>query len=114
MMSMVYEQVEMPDEMRKCQLAVISSPQITKPEGTVRRATTGDTIIDWHKTKPQPGTCLFISSQPYVKYQDAVIQSLLPQNFIVETVGSGIKNPSTVDVNGCLDTLARRLYQEYN
>ncbi len=114
MMRMLYEQVEMPDAMRKCPLIVVSSSQTTAADGTIRRATTADTIIDWLKMNMQPGTCLFISSQPYVGYQHAVVQTLLPQNFIPDTVGPHVKDPSKLDISIFLDTLARRIFQEYN
>jgi len=114
MMRMIFDQVEIPDDMKKCPLIVVNSPQVTMPDGKIRRATTADTVIDWLKMNPQPGSCLFISNQPYVGYQHAIVLFLLPQSFTIDTAGSGVRDVSTLAVNVCLDTLARWLYQEYN
>jgi hypothetical protein len=113
MMRMIFDQVEMPDEIKKCLRMIVNSPQIKMPNGITRRATTADTIIDWLKQNPHPGSCLFISNQPYVGYQHTVVQVLLPKSFTIDTVGTGVKNSSTLDANVCLDMLARWLYQKY-
>lgn len=64
----------------------------SKPEFG-RRPTTATTIRDWISTKPKPGRCLAISCQPFVGYQEAVINSILPRSFSVEAVGPALENP---------------------
>ncbi|KKR97179.1 MAG: hypothetical protein UU47_C0002G0051 [candidate division TM6 bacterium GW2011_GWE2_41_16] len=114
MMRMIFEQVEIPEDMRACQLVVVNSPQQITPEGKIKRATTADTLRDWLKMNPAPGLCLFVSNQPYVAYQHAVVESMLPQSFIVDTVGERIDNETANNINICFDCLARWLYQEYH
>jgi hypothetical protein len=77
----------------------------------MRRATTGDTIIDWLATSPAHGDCLFISNQPYVGYQDSVMRTYIPHSFgSLETCGPQASN--TTRNSDILDDLARFLYQE--
>jgi hypothetical protein len=74
-----------------------------------QRPTTKDTILKWLKSAPMPGKCLFISSQPFVKYQHSVICSALPDTFSCETVGSYTEAGLSLSVY--LDNFARWLYQ---
>jgi hypothetical protein len=76
-------------------------------EGRWIRPKTGDTIWEWMKTGPKPGSCLAISNQPYVLYQDAVMASLLPKSFEIETVGPAASKSTSVAL--ILDTIAKTL-----
>lgn len=49
------------------------------------RPTTISTTFEWFITWPIPGSCLAISNQPYVGYQEAVLRKILP--FEIEAVG---------------------------
>jgi hypothetical protein len=110
-MKLVYETIDMPDAMRKVSLVVIDVPmQITK-SGALARPTTGDTVNQWMELHPKPGNCLVISNQPYVAYQHSVSKTLLPKDFIVETVGA---QSTDTQIDVYLDTIARLLYQEKN
>ena len=78
------------------------------------RARTGNTVIDWLQTNPQPDTCLAISTAPFICYQHLTLRTLLPASFSIETCGP--IDPcmtSDIEVDVCLDSLARALYQ-YN
>lgn len=109
MMKFVYDTIVMPEDMRQVPIVMIDVPmQITKT-GILAYPTTGDTVNLWMASNPTPGTCLVISNQPYVGYQDSVSRSLLPKDFIVETVG---KESQDTKIGIYLDTLARNLYQE--
>src|SRR3989339_933035 len=108
-MKMVYEKSVMPESMRAVQLVVIDVPMQLTKDGALTRPTTGDTVNSWLAMQPSPGNCLVISNQPYVGYQDSVTKTLLPADFIVETVGE--KSVDTT-IGIYLDTLARYLYQE--
>lgn len=122
MMMLVYEQAVMPESMRKVPLVMVDSPMRQRPDGSLARPTTVDTVNDWLQTKPVPGSCLVISNQPFVQYQHSVVKTPLPGEFFVETVGHAAQvkyhnNPvkgDTVDRYNAvyLDTMARWLYQE--
>ncbi|MDP3787802.1 MAG: hypothetical protein Q8Q60_00620 [Candidatus Chromulinivorax sp.] len=108
-MKLVYENTAMPDEMRKIPLVVIDVPMQIAQNGTLARPTTGDTVNAWMALQPQPGSCLVVSNQPYVAYQNSVTKTLLPSDFVVETVGEK-SDDTNIDVK--LDTVAQLLYQE--
>lgn len=73
-------------------MKVIDSPEQTLPDGTVRRPDTASTVRDFLKTAPRPGSCLVISTQPFVGYQEAVVKCFLPSSFVIECVGPGSAN----------------------
>ena len=110
MLQFVYDHAIMPASMRNIPVQMIDVPMQTTPSGNVTRPTTADTIVHWLATNPKPGNCLAISNQPYVQYQQSVLQTLLPAGFSVETVGVAAKDNNDLAV--MLDTLARILYQE--
>jgi hypothetical protein len=77
----------------------------------VARPTTDDTFIDFLSCKEKPGTCLVISTNPYLARQVRVARYFLePHSYTVE--GAGIKADGTIDVIMLLDEFARLLYQE--
>ncbi len=76
----------------------------------VRNPTTADGVKHWLSANPQPGSCLVISSQPYVHYQHAVFCSYMPSSFTIETVGS--RCAPTIFISDILDSITRHLYQE--
>jgi hypothetical protein len=106
----IFNQIALPDQMKSVPLTIIDSKMRTNPDNTVKRPTTGDTIFDWLAQQPKPGTCLLISNQPYVHYQDSVAKTFIPANWPVETVGQSASNSTRIVE--LLDTLARTLYQE--
>lgn len=111
MLKFIYQYSAMPDQMRQLPMQVIDVPMLGQ-EGALRRPTTGDTITWWLQTDPQPGTCLFVSSQPYVGYQDSVVKTDMPADFSVDTVGLACDSSKNIGI--LLDTVARWLYQEQN
>ena len=112
MMRMVWSQAELPAAMKKIKTTFINVPMLKKEDGTERRPNTHDTIIAWTREKPEPGTCLAISSQPYVGFQESVIKTAVSQDLIIEAVGPGIRDASAIKVAILLDTCARWVYQE--
>lgn len=66
---------------------VIDSPKIRQIDGTLRRPDTATTVRDWKASDPKPGSILVVSTQPFVGYQHAVLRSLLPCAFDLETIG---------------------------
>ena len=110
MMRMVFDQAQLPAGFEKVPVVYIDVPMKVTADGKLARPTTGDTIAYWLATNPSIGSCLAISSQPQVNYQDTVIRTYLPKEFSVETVGCSIDNPTEKDAI-ILDAIARTLYQ---
>lgn len=102
-------QAEIPAGLNANDFVFVDAPMKTNPNGTTARPTTGDTLHHWLATNPTPGNCLFISSQPYVGYQDSVARTYIPAEFSIETVGTAVEEES---ISVLLDTIARWLYQE--
>lgn len=78
-------------------------------KGIERRANTLDTVLNWLKTAPKPGKCLFISNQPYCFYQESVIEANMPEEFSIEIVGSGA-DPKKSKASVILDSIAQGLF----
>ena len=103
--------VQLPQDFKAIPITFINSLMIKNADGSTRRPTTGDTILDWLKQNPAHGDCLFISNQPYVGYQDSVMRTFMPHDFgIIESCGPrAFDSTRNSDI---LDTIARLLYQE--
>ena len=80
MMQFVYANTGMPLEMLQTKLTPINTPN-TIVNGQTKRATTQDTINEWLKTNPKPGSCLVISNQPHIDYQKSVTKTFLPETY---------------------------------
>jgi|SRR5579871_5451001 len=109
-MRLIYNQTALPEKLAAIPATFINTPMQRTADGKLRRANTGDTLYAWLATNTKPGACLFVSDQPYVGYQDAVVRTCMPREFPVDTVGAAENNPPHIPV--FLDTLARWLYQE--
>ncbi len=90
---------------------IIHAPANYK-EGKVMRPTTSDTVHEWLKSNPTPGSVLAVSTQPYCPYQDIVLKKLLPKDFIVETIANKVGKSKKVVVY--IDTLLRYLWVARN
>lgn len=94
-------------------ITFVIAPKVNDPAtGNLKRPTTYDSIISWLKMNPEIGTCLAISNNPYIHYQQTVLQNIFKHekvNMKVETVGSGSKENN---ITLYLDTLARQFYEE--
>lgn len=111
MMRLVYEQADLPSAMKNLPKTFVSAPERVLPDGSTSRPTTQGTIDSWLASSPVPGTCLAISNQPYIGRQHAVLKTLLPNTFEIESVGNGV-NVEMRNIRLFLDTIARWLYQE--
>jgi hypothetical protein len=111
MMRMVFEQAELPEGLAKIPCTIIDAPMQKTIDGSIRRPTTGDTVNTWLEKKPNPDSCLVVSCQPYVTYQDSVMRTLMPASFSLETIGARVSEGENLAT--LLDTVARILYQEY-
>ncbi len=110
-MRVIYDHMVLPDAMRQVPMVLVNAPKKQLPDGRWRRPNTKDTIDSWLKLKPVAGSCLAVSSQPMVGYQDLTVRCLLPASFSLETVGFAMPLDFESAVL-CLDSLARCLYQE--
>lgn len=104
MVKWVYSQSALPKEVP---ILFIDAPQKMR-DGIWVRPDTKDTVSEWLKTHPDNGSVIAISNQPYVGYQKAVIQSLLPNGFEVDAAGPAVKGEPTVAL--ILDTIAKQLF----
>lgn len=110
MMQEILAECTLPKEMRERVIITVVDAPKKLVDGTLVRPTTGDTVNAWMEKHPEPGSCIAISSQPHVLYQQAVIATLLPKDFNVETIGRRAKD--SVKIAEILDALARFLFQE--
>jgi hypothetical protein len=104
-MRFIYDQADLP-----AGFAAIPVFFVNGADNNKKNANTMDTIIAWLSTKPEPGSCLFVSSQPYVGYQDSAVRTLMPSAFKVETIGAAASKNDKI--TSYVDTIARWLYQE--
>lgn len=106
----LWEETDLPQEMRNLPLVFIAVPM--KTEGTsLKRPNTEDTIMAWLAKTPHPCRTLFVSDQPFCGYQFAVIKTCLPEAFQFDLVGQGVdstSHPAAIT----LDSIARWLYQD--
>ncbi len=110
-MCVIYDHMVLPEGMRKVPMVLVNAKKQQLPDGKWRRPNTKDTIDAWLKLGPPAGSCLAVSSQPMVGYQDLTVRCLLPQGFTLETAGFAMPAEFESAVL-CLDSLARWLYQE--
>lgn len=103
MVEWLYQQSELSKDIP----VLFINAEVKEIDGRWVRPQTSDTIVTWLKTNPIPGNCLAVSNQPYVQYQRAVLEWLLPDGFGAEVVGPEIKEEPTVAL--ILDTIAKTL-----
>ena len=111
MIRFVFDQTDVPFD--RDIITVIDTPMQTKADGTRARPTTGDTIRTWLAQNPAVGSCLAVSNQPYVCYQDTVLRTYLLSEFNLEAAGEAITESERKDLKIAvtLDAIARWLYQ---
>ncbi len=110
MMKLVYMQSDLPAAMRELPVLFVDAKGSFNLDQKWQRPNTSDTVEAWLAYTPEAGSCLVISNNPFIGYQHAVLSSLLPDNFVIETVGPG--EPGDAKFSLYLDTLARWLKNE--
>jgi len=110
MAKLVFEQSPLPVEWDNFSILFIDTPMQQTLSDKLRRPSAQDTITNWFKTNPRPGSILAISNQPYVNYFDTVFRCFIPDTFSSETVGKVASSKETTST--LLDNMARWLYQE--
>lgn len=79
-------------------------------QGEARNPNTADGVMAWLAHSPKPGSCLVISSQPYISYQHEIFKTSMPRSFTIETVGPSCAE--TIEVSEILDSITRHFYQQ--
>ncbi len=116
----VWWQLDLPQSLRKLKITFINAEKrinFDQKTGkkTFYRPNTMDTLIYWiNAYHLHPGHCISISNQPFVKYQELVVQRGLQQEkrqgFTVEGVGGAELNKDYL-LAIYLDNIARSLYE---
>lgn len=107
LMALLADAMVFPWEEESVAVEVVRAPALPG----ARRATTFDTIQAWLAHEPELDlTCIAVSNQPHVAYQQAVLFSAVPPTIICETVGDEMRF-SIDDLSIILDSIARQLYQ---
>lgn len=107
----ILQQTNVAPTLKKLPCSIVDAPEPSPG----RRPTTNDTVDYWlQKYNPTSGSCLAVSTNPFIPYQDTALKTLLPKSFTIETIGS--LDPRVASGNKrvalLLDSLARWLYQE--
>lgn len=111
MMQLVWDQANLPKDLRQVNTEWINAPMKSDPSGgRPLRPSTEDTIQEWLKTKPYAGTCIALSNNPHIAYQHSVLKTHLPKDFSLETVGPSAS--LNLPLAFYLGEMARWLYQE--
>lgn len=119
----IFDQGALPHALKEINICIVDAPKNEKldSEGNAyyTRPTTQDTFRAWIQNyNPTPGTCLSISSQPFVYYQDLSMRILkhifMMDAFEIETIGIDKSTPESFPQNLpiYLDNLARTIYSE--
>lgn len=111
MIQLVWEQSEVPEDMReKVNVHFISAPmRMDSKSKRLIRPTTDDTVIAWLETAPPQGRYLAITNAPYTNRQDLVVRTIAPSEYGFDTIGSEAHEQETTAV--FLDELARVIFQ---
>lgn len=79
---------------------------------TPGRANTRQTVQEWLSFEPEPGSCLVVSSQPFVLYEAWVVEKTLRQHHPEWSVdGIGYAAPPTTPMATYLDNVAKVIYE---
>lgn len=110
MIQLIWEQSEIPDDMRKVEVYFTNAPmkEDAKGERSIR-PTTDDTIRAWLQTAPPHGRYLAITNAPYINRQDVAMRAIAPCEYSFDTVGSAAGEREKMVI--ILDELARAIFQ---
>jgi hypothetical protein len=87
----------------------IAAIWVDVPMKGTQRPNTYDTVLAWLEMNPHPDSCLAISNQPYINYQEAVLKRYIP--FPLDVAGPAVLGTPTVAL--MLDTLGREWHYNY-
>ena len=100
MIEFVWDQADIPQEMRGLLVQFINAPKQTqedkKPQKELPPPETSDTVISWRNTEPPAGRYLVISNAPYIIGDDVVVRRISPKTFTFDTVGEATSKNARV------------------
>lgn len=109
MMRLVWEQTEIPEEMKQVQVHFINAPMKIDPKnGQLIRPNTADTVIFWLKESPVKGKYLGVTNSPYIVRQDLVTRTLAGNGYLFDTIGPAARPHEKMII--LLDELARVIF----
>lgn len=117
MMRIVWEQVQLPEDMAKALEGKVIFVNTKKTNGL--RPSTKDTYVHWLKEyQPRPGTVLAISSPGLWMYQQLVGENMLGHAFFLDTIAPATSSQYFITQRHALtsivhDTIAKCLYEVY-
>jgi hypothetical protein len=111
MIQLVWEQSEVPEEMRQQVYVYFVNAPMKKDSKSEKllRPTTDDTVEAWLKCIPPQGRYLAVTNAPYTNRQDLVTRTIAPQGYSFETIGPEASEQTKSVI--ILDELARFIYQ---
>lgn len=112
MMQMVWEQAEIPEEMREeVTTHFINAPMKKNPAlSHPLRPNTQDTVEEWLKASPLYGRYLAVSNGPYIPRQDLITKTISGKTFEIDTIGPETSEKTTIAI--ILDEVARLIYTQ--
>lgn len=106
-MQVVFDQTLLPSEWRQMPLTIVNAPLF--PHREKQDPSAEDTLHSWLETNPLPGTCLGISSQPFVRHVELMSQHWLGlKGFEIDCVGYAAGD--VLNVSAAFDAVAKYVY----
>lgn len=112
----VWDQLPKPECIKDIPITFLRTPMLEK-NGKIVRPTTADTVEQWIKTSPSPGSIVAFSNNPYVVYQHETMKpSLIKAGWFkaggtLETVGTECTlEDGDKETGPLLDNVARYIY----
>lgn len=111
MVCMIWDQAEMPDELRQSVIVeFVQAPMKKSPTSNqLVRPTTDDAVLYWLRNEPAEGSYLAVSNAPFTPRQDLVVRTFLSDQYALETIGPALDDKVSIAI--ILDELARLIYQ---
>lgn len=111
MTQLVWEQSEIPEDMREqVHVHFINAPMKKDSRNEkLFRPTTNDTVETWLSASPSHGRYLVITNAPYTNREDLAIRTIAPSEYDFDTIGSSAREQEKMVI--ILDELARFIFQ---
>ena len=111
MIQWVWEQAQIPEEMRKgVEVYFIKTPMKKDPASEkLLRPNNEDTVETWLATRPPPGRYLVVTNAPFTNRQDVVTRMIAPEDYGFDTIGPAASPEEKIAI--FLDELARLIFQ---
>lgn len=113
MMELVWQQSQLEPHWKR---ELVNTPLQPKCDGGTRPPNTGDTVREWlTRHNPTPGRYLVLSNQPFVQFQELVVQRVLREcgakDFTVCACGPA--SSLVLPLSTYLDNIAKQVYEEH-